>query len=113
MNDFRGETSQLASNVDVQIGDKLKIYFDKTDSNVTYEAKVRIVLSLSLQFCLILLDFAYSYHFGGVSGLRDPNWRRQQSLFGALHGLEHPLRRMGQKSAHRREFDVDAQPEAQ
>lgn len=41
INDFREETGHLAPNVDVQIGDRLKIYFDKQDSNVTYEAKVR------------------------------------------------------------------------
>ena len=45
IHDFREEAGHLAPNVDVQIGDRLKIYFDKQDSNVTYEAKVRPIHS--------------------------------------------------------------------
>jgi hypothetical protein len=43
---FRDEGGRLPANVDVQIGDKLKVYYgDKPiqDSKVTYEAKVCVV----------------------------------------------------------------------
>ena len=47
------------------------------------------------------------------SGMRDPEWRYEQSVLGALHGMEHPLWWMGQEDPNRGEFDVDAQSEAE
>jgi len=74
INDFREEAGHLAPNVDVQIGDKLKIYFDKQDSNVTYEAKVSLILLLEKSIYLYVNDYSIKKNFNLPVSLFTPQY---------------------------------------